>query len=78
MQQKREWLQRIRLAKKLTHEEVARAAGIQRAYFTMIESGYRDPSVDVAKKIAVVLGFKWPIFFEDQCNETQLKVQRSV
>lgn len=73
MQQKREWLQKIRLNKRLTHDEVAKAADIQRAYYTMIESGYRDPSVDVAKRIATALGFNWPIFFEEHGSVSQLK-----
>ncbi len=67
----REWLKQKRLNKNLNHEDVAKAAGIHRAYYTMIESGYRDPSVDVAKRIAATLGFDWPIFFDNDGNVTQ-------
>ena len=62
----RKWLKQKRLNKKLKHEDVAKAVGIHRAYYTMIESGYRDPSVDVAKKIAAILEFDWPIFFDNE------------
>ncbi|WP_313799068.1 helix-turn-helix transcriptional regulator [Cytobacillus sp.] len=61
----RTWLKEKRELLDLTHEEVATQSGIQRAYYTMIENGTRNPSVDVAKKIAGVIGFKWTIFFEN-------------
>jgi DNA-binding XRE family transcriptional regulator len=32
----------------------------------MIEGGHRNPSVDVAKKIAAVLGFDWIRFYDDE------------
>jgi putative transcriptional regulator len=30
----------------------------------MIENGSRNPSVDVAKRIAIVIGVKWTIYLE--------------
>ena len=60
----REWLKKKRENNGLTQEDVASKVGIQRAYYTMIENGNRNPSVDVAKKIANVIGFKWTLFFE--------------
>jgi len=69
MKLSREWLKKLRLDQSLNHEGVANAANIHRAYYTMIESGYRTPSVDVAKKIAAVLGFDWVRFFEDESDE---------
>ena len=60
------WLQEERLKKEKTHDDVAREAGIKRAYYTMIENATRDPSVKVAKRIAHVLGFDWIIFFDSQ------------
>ena len=65
MKQFREWLKQLRLEQNLNHEGVANAANIHRAYYTMIEGGHRNPSVDVAKRIAAVLGFEWTRFFED-------------
>lgn len=47
----------------LTQEKVAELAGIERSYYTKIENGTR-PSVKVAQKIAGVLQFEWPLFFE--------------
>ncbi|MFU1797324.1 helix-turn-helix domain-containing protein [Paenibacillus azoreducens] len=47
----------------LTQEKVAELAGIERSYYTKIENG-TVPSVKVAKKIAGVLRFEWPLFFE--------------
>ncbi|MGR6899587.1 helix-turn-helix transcriptional regulator [Rummeliibacillus sp. BSL5] len=54
----------------LTHQEVAEKSGasITRQYYGMIENGERRPSVDVAKKIASVLGVEWTIFFETVSN----------
>jgi transcriptional regulator with XRE-family HTH domain len=57
----------------MKHEEVASGAKIERAYYTMFESGNRTPSVEVAKRIASVLEFDWTLFFEDQSNETTHK-----
>lgn len=67
---KRNWLQEIRTSKGMTHFQVAELAGIKRQYYGMIENGVSNPSVEVAKSIASVLGFEWTLFFEDKGNET--------
>lgn len=54
--------------KKMTQEQVAKLSGIKRPYYTMIETGKRRPSVDVAKKIAGVLDFEWTLFFALDSN----------
>ena len=41
----------------LTQEFVSKKAEISRAGYSMIETGRRRPSPDVAKRIATVLGF---------------------
>jgi putative transcriptional regulator len=69
----RKWLQEKRQENNLTQEDVAKASGIQRAYYTMIENGTRQPSVQVAQKIAGKMGFNWTIFFENKGNETTHK-----
>lgn len=61
----RTWLKDKRETLGLTHEEVAVKSNIKRPYYTMIENGSRNPSVEVAKNIANVIGFKWTIFFEN-------------
>lgn len=48
----------------LTQEAVALKAGISRATYTNIENGIRKPSVNMAKRIAEVLGFDWTKFYE--------------
>ncbi|MEI2338913.1 helix-turn-helix transcriptional regulator [Priestia megaterium] len=68
----RGWLKTIRNEKNLTHSDVAKQANIERAYYTMIESGNRKPSVKVAKSIANTLGFSWTVFFEENSNESLL------
>ncbi len=65
------WLKEQREVLELTQEDAATASGIKRAYYTMIENGTRNPSVDVAKRIAKVMGVEWTIFFEYQCNEVK-------
>lgn len=61
-----EWLKKRRLQLGMTQEEVAKRSDIERAYFNMIENGHRNPSVDVAKRIASTLEFEWTIFFDDK------------
>ena len=61
----RKWLKEIRLNAKKTMKDIATEADISECYYSQIESGARDASVTVAKKIANVLGFPWEKFFED-------------
>lgn len=62
----REWLKKIREELNMTHEQVAKEAGISRAYYTRIENGnYKLPQM-TAKAIADVLGFNWIRFYEDK------------
>lgn len=70
MKLNRIWLQDLRLSKNKTHQDIANEAGIERAYYTMIENGTRSPSPAVAKKIAAALGFDWTIFFADEGSAT--------
>lgn len=66
-----DWLKEIRLEKGKTQEQVAsEAGGITRTAYTNIETGERRPSVEVAKRIAGVLGFEWTRFFEDSRSES--------
>lgn len=66
----RSWLIQYRDVKGLTQEQVADMCDIKRPYYSMIETGKRRPSVDVAKRIGTVLGFDWTIFFALKCNES--------
>lgn len=69
----RDWLVEKREQAGLTQKQVAENASIERAYYNMIEKGTRTPSVPVAKEIAKVLAFDWPIFFEDDGNDSTHK-----
>lgn len=60
------WLKDIRAQQNMTQQEVAKAANVDVTMISKIELGERRPSVEVAKKIAAVLGFKWTRFFEDE------------
>ena len=62
----RQWLKELRQrSNNLTQEQLAKMVGISRTMITEIENGKANPSVEVAKKIAAVLGFEWVRFFED-------------
>lgn len=60
-----DWLKNIRTERGMTQDQVAEAVGgISRTAYTNIETGIRRPSVEVAQRIAGVLGFEWTRFFE--------------
>ena len=63
----RKWL--IELRKGYTQTQIAEAVGITQQMYSAVELGVRRPSVDVAKKIAAVMGFNWTRFFEDECED---------
>lgn len=62
---KRQWLADIRTGQGKTQQELANSVGTSQSGYANIETGLRDPSVEVAKRIAAVLGFDWTRFFED-------------
>ena len=63
--QKREWLIEKRNAKGLSQSEMARLINVTQQMYSYIESGKRNPSPKLSKKIAKVLGFDWTKFYED-------------
>ncbi len=56
-------LAQIRIEKGLYQKDVARAAGVTRAFYTQVENGSRVPSIAVAKLMADVLGMTLDEFF---------------
>ncbi|WP_301171077.1 helix-turn-helix transcriptional regulator [Brevibacillus nitrificans] len=64
----RSWLIAKRNQLGFTQEEVASKAEIARTTYAMIEQENRTPSVNVAKRIAKVLGLDWTVFFEQKCH----------
>ena len=63
----RKWLTEIRKQNKLSQEEMAGKIGISQTYYGQIEIGTKGKplNVNVAKKIAEVLGFEWTKFYEE-------------
>jgi transcriptional regulator with XRE-family HTH domain len=59
---RRVWLIQIRESKQWTQKQVAERAFIDRSYYAQIETGERNPSFEVSKEIARVLGFHYSIF----------------
>ncbi len=59
-----EWLVKIRLEKGYTQEALALIIRCSQSALANIETGKRMPSVKLAKKIAVILGFHWSMFYE--------------
>ena len=59
----RDWLVILRAGR--SQSKVAKEIGIAQSTYASIETGYRTPSVETAKKIADVLGFPWTRFFEN-------------
>lgn len=70
---KREWLINSRKSQGLKQEQVASRAFIDRAYYSQIETGKRNPSFDVAINIATVLNFDPIIFFRNNFNKHALQ-----
>lgn len=48
-------LKQIRNTKGLLQREISDKYGISQSYYSQIENGYRSPSLDFAKKIALAL-----------------------
>ena len=63
-------LKQIRLQKGMSQEELAFKAGITCRYVGFLELGERNPSMEVAYKIADVLGVRVDdIFLPSNCTE---------
>ena len=63
-------LRKVRQDNGLTQTALAEAAGVVRQTISNIECGINAPSVDLAKKLAEILGLNWTDFFsQDEDNE---------
>lgn len=60
------WLTEIRGGR--SQYRMAAEIGIAQSTYASIEVGSRRPSVDMAKKIARVMGFEWTRFFESEAE----------
>ena len=61
-----DWLKDLRTASKMTQEEVAAIAGVNRATYTKIEIGRQKPSVSLAKRLGAALSFDWTRFYTEE------------
>ena len=52
--------------KSYTKYQVAQILGVDKGYITHLYKGDRVPSVDMAKRIGLLLDFDWEIFYEDE------------
>lgn len=62
----------------MTQEELSNASGVGRSYYSLIETGIRNPTLGIALKIATALDknigelFPDEIFFANKCYDTKL------
>jgi putative transcriptional regulator len=67
----RKQLIKLRKEKNLTQKDVADQLGITTGFYGMIETGARNPTLDLAKKIADYFCVSIEsIFFKDENNKT--------
>jgi putative transcriptional regulator len=67
----RKCLIRFRKERKITQQQIAEILGITRSYYGMIETGNRNPTLGLAKKIAELFQTDIDqIFFDDKSNRT--------
>lgn len=59
-------LRTLRQDNGLTQTALAEAAGVVRQTISNIECGINAPSVDLAKKLAEILGLNWTDFFVEE------------
>ena len=52
------------------HWRRAKEIGIAKTTYSSYEQGYRNPTVQTAKKMAKILQVPWTIFFDEEVLET--------
>ena len=62
----RTWLIDLRKKANLTQEELGEKCGVTQMMISNIELGTRRPSVKLAQSLAIILGFDWFKFYEDE------------
>jgi len=66
---KRNWLVQQRKQKELTQEELAERCGYTNKTISMIELGQRNPSIDIAFKLASILDFDIDMFADENLEK---------
>ena len=54
------------LERKLNKNQAAQILGVDRSYFTYLINGRKTPSPEMAKRIGLLLGFDWRVFYADR------------
>lgn len=62
----RKWLIAIREANGFSQAYVAKSIGVKQPTYWEYERGISTPSVRIAKKIGLLLGFDWRLFWPDE------------
>ena len=62
----RDKLRSIRKEKNLTQENLSKMVNIHRTYYSMIENGKRNPSLQVAISLKRALNYQYDDIFEKQ------------
>ena len=62
----RDKLRNIRKEKNLTQENLSKMVNIHRTYYSMIENGKRNPSLQVAISLKRALNYQYDDIFEKQ------------
>ena len=71
-------LKKIRQSKNISGIELAKMVKVSHAMIYMIESGTKNPSMKLARKIAKALGTSLDeIFFDENCHEELPKDQQT-
>jgi len=64
---KRKYLQNLRKKRELTQQEIAEELGITAVFYGMIERGERNPTLELARKIAIFFNSTIDeIFFDEK------------
>lgn len=61
---RRTWLTNLRVERNLSQAEIADFVNVTQQMYGYVESGKRNPSPRLAKKIAKVLDFDWTKFYD--------------
>lgn len=64
-------LREMREQRGMTQAKLASRVGVTQVAISLIETGERKPSVQMAKKIASVLDIAWPDLFEEETEEAE-------
>lgn len=62
----RDWLKENRKAANMTLQQLADSVGVTLQSISYYESGERTPRPAIAKRIAIILGFNWTLFYKDE------------